>query len=98
MSNDRSDGELSLAGRKGAYKQHSLYDVRDTTRAAREARDKKFIDEVDPDRKLPVEERNRRVCAARKAYFADLALRSAQARRARKTDADESATNNGDKQ
>lgn len=43
----------------------------------------RFEREVDPEGRLSVEERQRRATAARKAYFTRLALRSAQARRAR---------------
>lgn len=44
----------------------------------------RFEDEVDPDRKLPSHDRLRRAAHARKAYFVSLALKSAQARRARR--------------
>ncbi len=81
-------GDLSLLGRLGAYEQHAKHDVRETTRAARAAHDKKFIDKVDPDRVLSAAERDRRVEAARKAHFTRLALRSAEARRARKASRD----------
>ena len=46
-----------------------------------EAFEKRFLDQVDPDRALPEAERLRRAAAARKLYFADLAFRSARARR-----------------
>ena len=45
----------------------------------------RFADEVDPDRKLPEAERQRRAASARRSYFARLALKSAKAR-ARKRD------------
>jgi hypothetical protein len=85
MPNHLSQSELSIAARLGAYSQHAKHDVRETTRAARAARDKKFVDQVDPDRQLDPVERDRRVQAARKAYFTRLALMSAQARRSRKS-------------
>jgi hypothetical protein len=47
---------------------------------ARKAFLDRFEREVDPDGTLPPAERARRVESARKAYFARLALRSAQAR------------------
>jgi len=53
------------------------------TQPARTAFTGRFESEVDPDRRLPEEERRRRADAARRAYFAKLALRSAQARRSR---------------
>jgi hypothetical protein len=51
--------------------------------AAREAFDARFEREVDPDGVLDQAERTRRAAHARKAYFARLALKSAQARRRR---------------
>jgi hypothetical protein len=78
---NRKSGDLTLLGRLGAYSQHAKYDVVETTRAARAAHDKKFVDQVDPDRTLAPAERDRRVTAARKAHFTRLALLSAEARR-----------------
>lgn len=43
--------------------------------------DRRFEDQVDPDRKLSPQERAKRVANARKAYFHALALKSALARR-----------------
>jgi hypothetical protein len=71
----------SLSGRIGAYAMHAKHDARETTKAGRIAFARKFFDEVDPDRKLPEAERYRRATAAKKAYFARLALMSAKARR-----------------
>ena len=51
------------------------------TSRGRAAFDRRFDDEVDPDRKLTPDERARRVQSARKAYFMGLALKSARARR-----------------
>lgn len=51
------------------------------TAPAREAFAKSFEDKVDPDRVLPADERARRAEHARKAHFARMALKSAQARR-----------------
>ncbi len=48
------------AGRIGAYVTHSRHDVRETTKAGRQAFLQRFIDEVDPDRTLPEAERTRR--------------------------------------
>ena len=75
---------MSQRGRIGAYTLHATHDPRETTHAAREAFGRRFLDEVDPDRLLPEDERERRASYARKAYFARLALKSAQSRRARK--------------
>lgn len=51
------------------------------TRPATEAFLARFLDEVDPDRVLTVQERERRAEHAKRAYMAKLALRSAKARR-----------------
>ena len=50
------------------------------TSPARAAFDRRFEDQVDPERTLPAPERARRVECARKAYFMSLALKSAQSR------------------
>jgi len=75
--------DLSLLGRLGAYSQHAKHDVRETTKAGHKEFMASFEDQVDPERLLPQKERDRRAEAARKAHFTRLALRSAQARRAR---------------
>ncbi|MAU81884.1 MAG: hypothetical protein CME34_08435 [Gordonia sp.] len=54
------------------------------TAAARRGLEDKFEREVDPNGVLPPAERAKRVANARKAYYARLALKSAQARRNRK--------------
>lgn len=51
------------------------------TAAARAAFNRRFEDQVDPDRQLDPGERARRAEYARKAHFARLALKSSQARR-----------------
>ncbi|WP_329053913.1 hypothetical protein OG873_31475 [Streptomyces violaceus] len=53
------------------------------TACARDAFEKRFADEVDPDRTLAPEERARRIEHARKAYFKRLALASSKARTAK---------------
>jgi hypothetical protein len=45
----------------------------------------RFTNEVDPERKLAPADRARRIEHARKAYFYDLAAKSAKARAARRT-------------
>ena len=65
----------------GAYRLHALYDPKETTKKARAAFASRFDREVDPDGVLPAPERTRRAEAARRAYFTQLQLRSAQARR-----------------
>ncbi len=53
------------------------------TAPARAAFDRRFLNQVDPDGQLPEAERNRRAEAAKKAHFARMAYRSAQARKKR---------------
>lgn len=79
-----SPSEAALRGRIGAYSLHATHDPRETTRAAREKFLSRFLDEVDPDRQLPDDERLRRAESARKAYFARLALKSARSRSVRR--------------
>ena len=72
----------SLIGSIGA---HTLWasgaDPDAQTRPARVAFNARFHDQVDPDRKLPPEERDRRAAHARSAYFHTLALKSVASRR-----------------
>ncbi|SBS77347.1 conserved hypothetical protein [uncultured Mycobacterium sp.] len=77
--------EKSLRGQIAAHESWS----RTTDRSARTANARramldKFEREVDPEGVLAPAERSRRAAHARKAYFARLALRSAQARRRRR--------------
>lgn len=80
-----SPAERSLRARIGAYRMHALHDPRETTRAARAAFAQRFLDDVDPHRRLPEPERLRRAEAARRAYFARLAYLAARTRRAQRT-------------
>lgn len=54
------------------------------TAPARQAFIDKFEREVDPEGKLPIEERARRAESARKAWYAKMAYRSAQSRKRNK--------------
>lgn len=74
-----------MRGRIGAYALHARHDPRETTKNARVAFLNTFIEQVDPERTLPEDERLRRAEYARKAHFAKLALASARSRSARKT-------------
>lgn len=74
--------ERSLRGRIGAYLMHARNDPRETTRAARAAFAQRFLDQVDPHRRLTEPERLRRAESARRAYFTRLAYLAAR-RRAR---------------
>jgi len=60
---------------------HARYDPRETTKPARRAFNQRFLDQVDPDRRLSDRERHRRAEAARRAYFTRLAYLSARKRR-----------------
>lgn len=72
-----SDSELSLLGRLAAHESWAnTTDRTARTAPARAALEQRFLDEADGD---PV-----RAAHLKKAYYARLALKSAQARRARK--------------
>jgi hypothetical protein len=76
--------ERTLRGRIAAYTQHAKHDTRETTKAARAAFVLRFVDQVDPDRVLPEDERLRRARAAMQAHMSRLALASVRARRGRR--------------
>ena len=90
MPETSDDAQLwSLYGRLGAYESWKRTEDRATrTAPARRAFDRRFDDEVDPRRELTEVERTRRAEFARKAYFQRLALKSAQARRRRRTESE----------
>ncbi len=73
--------ERVMRARMAAYMLHARYDPRETTKAARRAFNQRFLDQVDPDGRLPEAERRRRAEAARRAYFTRLAYLSARKRR-----------------
>ena len=74
-----------MRARIAAHTLHAkVEDPRAHTQPARDKFDARFEREVDPEGILPTEERLRRADHARKAYFIALALKSAQARRAKK--------------
>jgi hypothetical protein len=74
--------EMALRGRIGAYTTHSRHDPHALTANARAAFLASFEAQVDPDGTLPDAERRRRAEAARRAHYARMALKSAEARRA----------------
>lgn len=76
--------EASKRGYLGAMVLHSQYSSVDLTRNAREKFLQRFEDMVDPERALPEDERHRRAEYAKRAYFAEMAAKSAAARKARK--------------
>jgi hypothetical protein len=73
--------ERVMRARMAAYMLHARYDPRETTKPARRAFNQRFLDQVDPDRRLPERERHRRAESARRAYFTRLAYLSARSRR-----------------
>lgn len=75
--------DLVLRGRIGAHLLHARYDSRALTANARTAFLASFERAVDPDGRLPADERRRRAAHLRAAHFARLARLSALARRAR---------------
>lgn len=66
-------------GRMGAHRVHALGLT--NTAPARAAFDARFEREVDPEGTLTPEERTKRAGHARKLYFAQLAVKSAKARK-----------------
>ena len=84
MPSSLTPSERSLRARLAAHALHAQYDSRELTRPGRDKFEQRFIDEVDPERMLPEAERQRRVDHARKACFTRLAMKSAQARKAKK--------------
>ena len=85
MSADRIDpSERALRARMAAHAMHGRHDARATTAKARAAFLARFEQQADPDGLLTPAERERRAQQLRSAYFAQLALASAKARRARR--------------
>lgn len=84
MGDKMSHGERVLLGRIGGYTALSRHNAYEMTKAARKGFESKFEREVDPEGMLEPQDRARRAEMARKAYFARLALLSAQARRRRR--------------
>lgn len=81
MSETSSKHDPRKAGRIGGLTTASRHDPHQQTAKARAPFLARFEAKVDPDGSLSPEERERRAVAGRKAYFAQLALKSAQARR-----------------
>jgi hypothetical protein len=83
---DRQHQNAVIRGRIGAYTRWANTEDRYmATRPAREGFYAKFEREVDPEGRLAPQERAKRAEFARKAYYQRLALKSAQARRRRKS-------------
>lgn len=86
---DRSPEWRSERARKAAQALHASkkYTPQQLTQAARAAFKERFVRQVDPNNELPEDEGNRRAEAARRAWYADLALKSSKARAAKKAEA-----------
>ena len=73
-----------LRARKAAYAMHAKHGHDEVARkgleAARRAFFERFVDQVDPRRELPEEERLQRAKAAQRAHMIDMALKSIKAR------------------
>lgn len=76
-----SPAERALRARMGGLAVAAKHDARQYTKPARAAFMARFEHEVDPDRKLPAEERARRANAAMKLHMTRLSLKSARARK-----------------
>ena len=79
-----SPAERTLRARLAAHAMHGRQDARATTAKARAAFLARFEQQADPDGLLTPAERERRAQQLRSAYFAQLALASPKARRARR--------------
>ncbi len=78
------DPRTANAGRIGGHTLQAQYDTTEWRRKGTVALLNSFERKVDPEGLLSPEERERRAGAARKAHFARLAYKSAEARRKRK--------------
>ena len=86
MTRDHRARVRPLRARAAAYAMHAQHNSGETSRRGREAFLARFERQVDPDGVLSDVERTRRAEAAKRAYFIPLAIRSAEARRATRTD------------
>lgn len=75
--------ERQMRARMGALAAHAKHGTRAMTRKARTAWRTRFLDQVDADRALPEDERNRRADHAMRQHMTRMAMRSAKARRTR---------------
>lgn len=76
-----SPEEARQRGRLGALAKHARHNPDEDAAKARAAFDQRFLDEVDPDRLLPDEERVRRAKYARRLFYARLSAAGVAARR-----------------
>jgi hypothetical protein len=81
---DLTPEQRALRGRIGAYAalaKHGRHKMTEAARAANPSNTDYWLDKVDPEGVLGDEERRTRAVDAKKAHFARLSLKSAQARR-----------------
>ena len=83
----------SLAAQIAANSRWSKEDPTEQGRIMRAGLERRFLDEVDPNRELPEAERLGRVECAKRVYYQRLALASAKARKARKATGDGGGSN-----
>lgn len=76
--------QTAAAKALNAHRWAKVDDRAEATAPGRAAFWQQFLDEVDPHRELPEDERTERAQAARKRYYAELGHRSGEARRARR--------------
>ncbi len=82
----RTPAERRLAGAKGAHQRWAREPDRTAATAkARAAANARFLRQVDPDGILEPEVREKLATSARRAWMAEIALKAAKARRARKS-------------
>jgi len=81
LSSEELRKRQSLGGRIGGYRLAATHDPKTYTEAARTAFERRFVEDLPDD--LPPEEIARRVQAAKRAYYSELALKSAQTRSAK---------------
>lgn len=86
MSKSLTPQQRSQRARIAAHTKWAHTDPVAGTAAARARFLETFIEQVDPERKLPEAERLRRAESARSAYFAALAYKSARKRQSRRAD------------
>lgn len=79
-----SPAQRASIGRKGGLTTAARGHV--NTTAAREARKRRFYDQVDPEGVLPPDEREKRARAAEAAYMADLQYKATKAKKAKKAE------------
>jgi hypothetical protein len=71
---------VSLRNRAAALERWSREDGLSGTAKARQTFRDRFVDQVDPERRLPEAERMKRAERARRAFYLRLAMKSAKAR------------------